>query len=235
MACGEQRNTAAQYKPRDLKVNLEPKHIRKLRAKQKNKVYLSPIEKLLLKASWLRAIHDETKLAGEAFSIVISLVNHHVNQYRKQCHSWIDPDYLEELVICDLKTLTVYGYAEWEGSGAKRRGILWDKAIADAIRLCLPNEENMSLAQVKTLIAEIDSEIVKQAEEATSQRRKGLEIRRAKSDRRNEKWLEWRSRTYGESRLMTLGPSEELRAWNDSFPQLQMSLSTIRKLRSSIT
>ena len=196
-ALSELCGSAPEYKPRVLKAPA-PKDVWRILDKRKRakdageQWYESPEERLAVRASWLKRQQDPRKLSGEAFSITASIVNHHINQHRKQCGSMISRDFLEDLVLAELRVLEVYGYMEWiPGDRPKNRAIVWDDVIDGVIRSNLPDVRHMSPAQAVRLIEEIDRRIEEGAAEAKRHGEKSLEVRRAKKGRRMERYVQY--------------------------------------------
>ncbi|WP_336653271.1 MULTISPECIES: hypothetical protein [unclassified Leucobacter] len=196
-ALSELLGSVPEYKPRVLKAPT-PKDVgRTLNKRKRAKAageqwYESPEERLAVRASKLKHQQDSRKLSGSAFSITASIVNHHINQHRKQCGVMISRDLLEDLVLAELRVLDVYGYEEWiPGDRPKNRAIVWDEVIDGAIRKNLPDVRRMSPAQAVRLMEEIDRRIEEEAAEAKRHGEKSLEVRRAKKSRRMERYVKY--------------------------------------------
>lgn len=196
-AWSELFGSASDYTPRALKAPT-PKDVWRILDKRKRakdageQWYESPGERLAVRVSMLKRQQDPRKLSGDAFSITASIVNHHINQHRKQCGSMISRDFLEDLVLTELRVLEVYGYEEWiPGDRPKNRAIVWDDVIDGVIRSNLPDVRHMSPAQVVRLIEEIDRRIEEEAAEAKRHGEKSLEVRRAKKSRRMDRYVQY--------------------------------------------
>lgn len=196
-ALSEPLGSVSGYKPRDLQASTQ-KDVRRTLSKRRRakgtgeQRYESPEESLAVRASWLKRLQDPLKLSEVAFSITASIVNHHINQHRKQCRVMIPRELLEDLVVAELKVLEVYGYEEWiPGDRPKKRAIVWDDVIDGAIRANLPDPQHMSPDQCARLTEEIDRQIEAEATEANRQREKGLEVRRGKKVRSMQRYVKY--------------------------------------------